>query len=517
MNVAAEAWIPIVRVDGTAGKVGLREAFERGQEIRDLALRPHERIAVMRLLLCVTQAALDGPTDQEDWKVCRKNIIPTVLDYLKRWQGAFELFGTGGRFLQVPNLRRPAKRSKNGNEEATQTSKLDLALATGNNSTLFDNGGGGARTFAPSDLALGLLTFQCFSPGGRIGLSMWGARETSGNGSSDHAPCLAGRMLHAVLRGENLIETLHRNLMSKRVCEQLYRGDRWGQPVWEKMPRSMSDAGPVRNATQTYLGRLVPLSRAIQLGEDCRGMILANGLGYPSYPEWREPSATIVLRKVKGQPERLVLPASADKAVWRELHALTVKSVGQNPGGPAALQNIPEEDESFDLWVGGLISDQAKPVDTVESVFHVPASMLSEPSQNLYEDGVHFAEWAALRLRRAVSVYHKELGDDLDRPEVRDRRDRVQTKAISRFWTEIENALPQLLEAVETPVILGLEQEWIRTRWGQSIWRAAHRAYEDACAHETARQLRAYALARQALFSLRGKGSNTENKTEGRE
>ena len=106
------------------------------------------------------------------------------------------------------------------------------------------------------------------------------------------------------------------------------------------MPKGLADAEAVRNANRTYLGRLVPLTRAIWLADDCRSLILANGLEYGSYAEdgWREPSATIVTRTVKGQPTRVVLPASIDKAAWRELHALTVKSVSQNTnGGPAAI------------------------------------------------------------------------------------------------------------------------------------------------------------------------------------
>ena len=76
MNLTTDAWIPIVWNDGKPGTVSLREAFERGHEIQDLALRPHERIALMRLLICIAQAALDGPRDYADWKACRPRIAP---------------------------------------------------------------------------------------------------------------------------------------------------------------------------------------------------------------------------------------------------------------------------------------------------------------------------------------------------------------------------------------------------------------------------------------------------------
>ncbi len=150
MNLTTEAWIPAVWRDGTPVRVSLREAFARGEDLRDLAVRPHERIALMRLLICVAQAALDGPADGDEWESCRPRIAPAAFDYLERWQRAFELFGNGQRFLQVAKLRKPDNKKKsataaNGEDDSTSTSKLDLALATGNNTTLFDNAGGSGR------------------------------------------------------------------------------------------------------------------------------------------------------------------------------------------------------------------------------------------------------------------------------------------------------------------------------------------------------------------------------------
>jgi len=49
--------------------------FETGHQIQDLAVRPHERIALMRLLICIAQSALDGPEDYDDWNGCRPRLI----------------------------------------------------------------------------------------------------------------------------------------------------------------------------------------------------------------------------------------------------------------------------------------------------------------------------------------------------------------------------------------------------------------------------------------------------------
>jgi len=483
MNIATEPWIPIVWHDGRPDLVSLTEAFSQGHDIPDLALRPHERIAVMRLLICIVQAALDGPADYDHWQTCRPRIAPAARDYLKRWHDAFELFGSGRRFLQLDKVKKGTKKSGSEEAEGNCSSKLDLALATGNNSTLFDNAGGSERDFAPAQLALNLLTFQCFSPGGRIGVALCDGKETPGSGSSNHAPCISGGMLHALLRGKDLVESIHRNLMTKRQAEQFFGENCWGRPAWEHMPRGLADASALQNANRTYLGRLVPLSRAIFLAEDGHSLILANGLDYASYPEWREPTATVVTRKVKDQPVRVVLPASIERAAWRELHALAVKSVSQRTnGGPAALQNVTEE-EAFDLWVGGLVASKAKLVDTTESVFHIPAAMITEPSQQAYEQGVRLAESTGSRLAQAVAAFHRELGDNLDRPELRARRWQILSKATTQFWTDVEHDLSDLLEVAAAPDRVGLEPAWHKTVWGKSVRRAARGAYEYACSH----------------------------------
>jgi CRISPR system Cascade subunit CasA len=183
-------------------------------------------------------------------------------------------------------------------------------------------------------------------------------------------------------------------------------------------------------------------------------------------------------------------------------------------GGPVALRNLPC-DADFDLWVGGLVAaGNGKLLDTTESVFYVPAAMLNEPSQRVYEKGVKLAEATEFRVMRAVSVYHKELGDNLERPEMKDRRRHIRGNAAAQFWTDIENAVPRLMEIAAAPKDLGLKFEWHKTAWGQSVWRAARESYERACPHETPRQIRAYALGLNTLFAAPAERAKVETEQE---
>jgi CRISPR system Cascade subunit CasA len=505
MNLTTDPWLPAVLREGQPVTVSLREAFARAHEIRDLALRPHERIAVMRLLLCMTHAALDGPANRKEWRACRDRIAPTVEKYLARPEiaGGFNLFGNAERFLQVANL----KSAKADDDEGGLPSKMDMALATGSNSTLFDHAGSSERSLKAASHALNLLAFQCFSPGGTIGVGLWGGKPTLGwtkypkpaPGKSSHAPCLPGSMLHTLLRGSNLLETLHLNLLNQELVAQALGENRWGRPVWEHMPASAADKNAVENATRTYLGRLVPLTRAIRLEDDGRSLLLANALDFPGYDEgFREPTATIITR-ADGE-ERAPLGASLDRAPWRQLHAQAVRRTMQNStGGPLALDNL-DGSEAFDLWVGALVADKAKILDTLESVFpHLPAALLDESGQRAYERGIKHAEETASRLWKAVFVYHKQIGDSLDRPDAKSRRDLLHGASSRSFWTEAEQALPLLLALVEDPAELGLEDDYGKSRWGEAIRLAARRAYELACPRETSRQMQAFVIGLKQL------------------
>lgn len=495
MNLVEEPWIAVLFGNGSPGCVSLREAFSRGSEIADLAVRPHERIALMRLLICIAQAALDGPADHDEWLRCRDRIPDAACAYLSRWRHAFELFGDGERFLQVPNLE-----PKPDREPDNPVTKLDLAMASGNNATLFDNGGGTERIFEPARAALALLTFQCFSPSGRIGVARWAGKPT-GNGSSEHAPCIRRNVLHTYVRGGGVCATVHLNLLHKRQVVELTT---WGHPVWEQFPQALTDKEAVQNATETYLGRLVPLSRAIRLWPNSDRILNSNGL---TYPQQREAASTEMLQAASKGAERTVVSASVEKGIWRELSAITVKRT--EGGGPLSLQNL-SDDEAFDIWAGGLVANSnSKVVGVVESVFHIPAAMTREAGQRTYETGVKLAEGGLQRVLGAVSIYWREYSRTAGKkPKKEGPKERLSSSrqtAEEFFWTAVEQGVPDLLAATEAGV-----ESWPDTLWGKLVQRTARESLAAACPRGTPRQIRAFSKARQFLFSevRNGKSNN---------
>lgn len=226
MNLVTEAWIPVVRQNGKPDTASLMQIFTEGKQFSDLAVRPHERIALMRLLICIAQAALKGPEDIEAWDNAPNALPQAAKDYLEEWEPSFNLFDSDKPFLQIADVEKPLKEkpvknpdletsssSKRGRKKGAEenvddeqtsslvrVSKLDFALATGANTTLFDHLGSPNvdRDFSTASLAIWLLTFQNFSPGGTIGVALWKKKPTLGwssypkikPGQSSHAPCL---------------------------------------------------------------------------------------------------------------------------------------------------------------------------------------------------------------------------------------------------------------------------------------------------------------------------------------
>lgn len=559
MNLVTEAWIPVVRSGGKPDTASLMQIFTEGRQVSDLAVRPHERIALMRLLICIAQAALNGPEGIEAWDNAPNALPQAAKKYLEKWEKSFNLFDSDKPFLQIADVEKPLKEKpvkipdpetsssskrgrkkvaeENADDEQTSSlvrvSKLDFALATGANTRLFDHLGSTNvdRNFSTASLAIWLLTFQNFSPGGTIGVALWKKKPTLGwssypkikPGQSSHAPCLPKKMLHAFIRRENLFDTILANLLTKGAVAEHFGKEAWGHPIWEKFPAGIDDSDAIKNATQTYLGRLVPLTRCIKLYPDGKEMILANGLKFLTFDEDAkerfpaEPSATVIRNREK--TKRLLLGASSGKAIWRELSALMIARRNEidSVGGPLTLRNLPDN-EDFDLWVGALISNKATIIDTVESAFHIPANMRTDSGRAAYDAEIQWAENIAGKLGWAVETYRKESDGgwegriEMTKPQDRWKlKEKLRAAASHHYWTAVEKKRPLLMAHVEAKGMPLQTQEQVKTAakkseetqaaWHKAVHGAARQAYALACGQETPRQIRAFALGLGKLFA----------------
>jgi CRISPR system Cascade subunit CasA len=401
---------------------------------------------------------------------------------------------------------------------------LDFELSTGNSSTLFDHGGQmDFRKIEPDRVALNLLTFQNFSSGGGLPVAQWNKTRTSQVGNPD-APCLSQSMAHCIFRGKALAGTIHLNLPYFENIAKVYRcfstdrkkGDTYtnvpfGKPVWEFFPDLPDiESEKATNATQTYLGRLVPISRWIRIIEGTNQMYCCNGFKYHTFKDGfaAEPTGSVRIVKFKDKKgidikERKVVGMHPLRAAWRELSALLIKRHADGIGGPLAMETAPCDTE-FDFQVCAIIRDQASMEIAVESVFNV--SPVLQSNLPVYRSEVEFADSLSWILRKAIETYRVSIDNDwsprIKREQAKNQsaiKDRLAQSSFLSYWTTVEKNLSLLMTHIES---IGTDAA-VPTRqvWRNMLFAAARDSYRIACGKETPRQMRAFAKGWQELTS----------------
>ena len=527
MNVAFDQWIPVVNSAGKRELASLSSVLAEGAKYADLAVRPHERVALMRLFLCIAHAALDGPKNYDEWCEAPKRLPEAARKYLETWKDSFELFHPTKPWLQVAELT---------GDKTSPMALLDFELATGNNSTLFDHDGQrSCRNIEPAKLALNLLTFQNFSSGGGSPVAQWQSTKTNQVGNPD-APCLSQSMAHCLLRGKSVAETIYLNLPTYQMIGEVYKSFEiakkyeyeyseigFGRPVWECFPATPDSAqDSVKNASRTYLGRLVPISRWIRFIHNSDRMYCCNGFKYDTYKDGfaAEPTAAVRVvtskdKKGNDVKERRVVKVDPTKALWRELTALFVKRTAEGLGGPFAMQNAPY-DREFDFHVCAITRDQASMDIAIESVFHI--SPMFQTNLANYQDEVQLAESHSRRLGWAIETYRREIdggwegrlkGAGASKGELKAK---LHSVATLYFWTTVEKNLQLLFSHIDA---IGTDSAILtRDVWRKMLFAAACDAYRVACGQETSRQIKAFAKGWQKLTSTKDDPEDTNETKE---
>lgn len=486
-NLADDPWIPVRRLNGKQEALGLTALFQQAREIEDLVCAPHERVSIMRLLVCITQTVFAPPETEDDWEGYAEKADSEIPAYLQREDihESFNLLGEGKRFLQVP-----VKPS----EKPPSISKLIPHLATGNNTTLNDHFGNDkkARALEPPVVALALLTFQNFYP-------LYGA------GYKGKGPCVDGNMLHTIVLGGNVFETVVRNCLTREMVDAAYSGI-LGQPIWEA---DSSKQDYESTACQSYLGRLVPRHRTIWLSENLETFHLAKeSLIYPGFPDFKEPSATVVTRKKGNQTYLALLDAKLGRGIWRDLHLITsIREMEiSTEQAPLSVQaHWYEDDEEPMFWLGALITDRkAKIYDTVESSLTVPEEMFQQEGRGIYLAGIEFAEFCSWRLKEGVTKYCNELKIDKP-PKILSMR---VSKSRTTYWHRLDQQAQTLIGLVRngegrTDSFGKGNDEWTRV-----VTTALVEAYQTVCPRQTPRQHKAYAAGLKKLKTKSSKPSN---------
>lgn len=454
----------------------------------------------MRLLICITQAAMDGPENETEWVNCENRIVPESIKYLESRIDKFNLYDEKQPFLQIAGL--DAKEKK-------PLDKLDFSSPSA--STLFEHEASSSKVRLRGDAWKGvnLITLLNFHATGKVGQAIWNGENY--NSATYPTPCIGHA--HTLINGCNLLESIFFNLLTKNEVAAMPNGS-WGQPVWDGFPASNNDFQAFKRATDTYLGRLVPLSRLILLDKEDNQCIIGptpKTLTYTGLPEFRESTTTVLMSK-KNEP--YCMKISSEKHIWRDLGALLFLSRSMEGGGALNLRKINklanyfDENKKLDIWVGGLElgAQAAKLHDMVEWNISIPFSFLFEDKSPLpiYSEGVELADSGGDSLGKGIAKYLEFSGNDKFQTNEKgvfiktgkkdwELRKGLISKARTRYWQTLDNSYQILIDTVCDDA-KSLDEDWYK-----NIFKAMHSAFRYACPCDTPRQIQAYAKAEQRL------------------
>lgn len=479
-NLVDEPWIPI------AGKsrVSIKQVFS-GPNLRALGGTPVEKIALMKLLLAIAQAATT-PGDDGAWRAMGTDgTAAKCLAYLDKWHDRFDLYGERP-FLQMPAIAAA---------EVKSYGTVLPEIATGNTTVLTH--GQTEQALGDAEKAVLLVCLMGFALGGKktdnsVTLSggYAGKRNDKGKASTGKpGPSVAHMgLLHTLLQGDCLRQSLWLNLLTQDQIARNLRFPRGlGTAPWEQMPEGEDDE-VARSLKQSVMGRLVPLCRFCLLTEE--GLHYSEGIAHSNYKDGMcDPTAAV---NWSGK-EPKALWTNPSKRPWRELTALLGFLAQQQSTGfecwqlAASMARAAEVSESFGIWSGGLsVSSNAGEQfpkgddDFVESLLFLQSSALGKSWFNqLQTEMLALGDLAKGLYGRVLAYFKAQLVDAGD----------LAPQATQLFWQLCERDFQTLLDQCDT----GEEHARQRQRLRRQFVRYVQQAYDHYCPKDTARQLDAWA------------------------
>ena len=305
-NLIDEDWVPCVLADGSSKLLGLRDALTNSHDIKEISdSSPLVVVAILRLMLAILHGNF-GPENMSRWLAlwqAGKWDAAELAAYFETWRHRFDLFDQDRPFYQSRELR---------GAERHPVLHLATEVSSGNNPTLFDHSSDDSPPAVTPDVAARyVLATQAYSIGGGV--------STPFNLSD--SPLTRGVSVFAV--GDNLFQTLALNLIEYNESLPLERSGP-DVPIWENdYPEEPYSAG---TPTKGYLDYLTWQSRNIHLFPEgdpvgVRYCQIQQRLKLPKQ-QYLDPFKCFQ----RGEKGLVPKALSADRAVWRDSHALLQKA-----------------------------------------------------------------------------------------------------------------------------------------------------------------------------------------------
>jgi CRISPR system Cascade subunit CasA len=484
-NLLDEPWVPISGV----GNVGLVEVFSN-PEFRFFGGSPVERISLLKFVLAIAQAA-STPQNEAGWlEKGSDGLARECVNYLEKYRDRFFLYGPQP-FLQIPAI---------AEAKIQEFGAVLPEVATGNTTVLSQTQV--QRGLADHEKALLLVGLMSLALSGkktdnRVVLTpgYGGKANARGKPSTGKPGPGVGHLghLHNFLVAPNLLQTIWLNLLTSELIEKTGMFPKGvGKAPWEKMPTG-EDCPVAKALKESYLGRLVPISRFCLLSGN--GLHYSEGIAHSGYKEgvW-DPSIAVDL---SGRAPKS-LWADPEKRPWRELTSVLAFLENEDSRGfqciqleqsiPRARQHLPH----LAIWSGGLrVSSNAGEQyvsgsdDYVESTIWLTSAWLGQAWFAQFKQEMEALNGLANGLYGRVVGYYREQKVDAK------SGGKVAAQATHMFWQQCERRAQELADACGSTVgNISIRQ--LRKHFAA----VSLAAYDHHCPRETARQLDAWANCR---------------------
>ncbi|MBN1886146.1 MAG: type I-E CRISPR-associated protein Cse1/CasA [Candidatus Krumholzibacteriota bacterium] len=518
-NLIDEPWIPCIDSHGQRVEHGIRDTLLQAHELREICDdSPLVTVAVHRLLLAILYRAYDGPKDFNLWKNLYSGgaiNFEKIEEYLKRWDGRFELISNSHPFYQITRLQM---------NNSVPIARLATECASGNNATLFDHCSDSEKAnWVSAQAARWLVACQSFA----LGFGKCGNADINGKLEAlpYFADAIALRGMNVWLQGKTLFDTLMINLVPTGEVSL---------PPWELSdPHKYRDKflGKKRkvNASLGVVDLFTWQSRLIRLlpndGSFSR-MYIAQGRSAD-----KSPGDPMKVYRVSKEEGISYISLSSRKAAWRDAHViLTIPAEKSYERRPECFNLVARAHSTgffpmktqFVAHVVGLASDVQKAGKFLlwrHERMPVPAALLADDNMInrlgiLLENAENVAYELNSRTRRMAKLY---LAPDAEYPGARQAdKDEVARVANaidprSIYWARMEKHFFELLNNLSNDwdSISGEwkpdDQQEATNAWREYIKGEARRALE-----ESIRSLGSTARAIQAVARIQTDFNNDD-------
>lgn len=389
-SVLTEPVIPVLWLDGTNSAVGIREAFLRAHEIRDIqGETPLERYALLRLLIAFAMDMLHPKTsyDRRDLLDAGKFDQETFDQYTALCEKdgpRFDLFDRDHPFMQ-------SKYDEKLDEKAEKSvANLFPSLPSGNNHMFIDHRFENEHYIKP-DRALGAL----------CAIYLFCAPAAHGYPSSiNNKP-----PIYITIMGINLFETITENMIAIKEAGSIDYG--LGLAPW-RIENTVIPSKKFASVSLIEAYTWMPRRITLLCDDDgfIRRILYQQGHNFQGNDLWKDPHVPYVCVKDSYVPVRPVL----GKQLWRDVASLTYSGdAAKIPFALYRLNQIMEDDELpnyIPVSMLGFILENGKYDIWYEDTLSIPKNILeNEESAILLRNDVTLIEKTSTSLLTSIKKY----------------------------------------------------------------------------------------------------------------